>query len=315
MAQINARVADEDKIKAEKVLKALGLSMSGYFASIVEYIADSGAIPFEIKQKPKLVSLDEVYTEAVNKFFDLYQGVLALRNSMQPGIEDQWERCRPLCNDHSLAIGFLSDNERYVFNAPCQVEKVNIGDGQVLDYSLSREKFIAVKSSLSAALRCANFNSRPLTQFDLDEMADSLAEAEKGLQSLLAMVPSERSESSQAAFFVMAARDTVHAARSLTDGPYELWSFTTWLSRLDAGCRDVLACQKRIGVSKWNTQVSKVASQLVTMKGEIDRWNQERLKYATLQNNYGWLSFSSDAIDIADEMVRTLQRSIARDGS
>jgi len=106
MAQINARVADEDKEKAEKVLKAHGSSVSGYFASVIEYIADTGAVPFEIKQKPKLVNFDEVYAEAVEKFSDLYNGLVSMNKVMQPGITDQWERCRPLCNDHSLAMSF-----------------------------------------------------------------------------------------------------------------------------------------------------------------------------------------------------------------
>lgn len=61
------------------------------------------------------------------------------------------------------------------------------------------------------------------------------AEAEKGLHSLRAMVPSEGSGESRVAFFVMAARDAVQAARALTKGAYEVLSFTRWFPRLDAG--------------------------------------------------------------------------------
>jgi addiction module RelB/DinJ family antitoxin len=311
MAQVNARVDDEDKEKAEKVLKAHDLSVSGYFASVIEYIADTGAIPFEIKQKPKLVNLDEVYAEAVNKFSDLYNGLVSLKGSMQPGIEDQMVRCRPVCNDHSLAIDFLRDNERYVYGAPCQVEKVDIGDGQILDCSRSREIFDVAKSRLAEALRCANFNNRPLSQADLDEMAGALSDADAKLKSLHTMVPEKQSVESLVAFFVMSAMDTVHAARALTEGPFDHWAFSRWFSRLDAGCRDAQSCQKRIVASKWNAQIQKVVDQLVKVRGEVDHWNQERLTHAS-QNDLKWLSFRGNTIDVADELVRTLKRSTVR---
>lgn len=311
MAQVNARVDDDDKEKAERTLKAHDLTISGYFASVIEYIADTGAIPFEIKQKPKLVNLDEVYAEAVNKFSDLYNCLVSLKDSMQPGIEDQMVRCRPVCNDHNLAIDFLRDNERYIYGAPCQVEKLEIGDGQILDFARSREIFDVAKSRLEEALRCANFNNRPLNQADLDEMTGALSDADVKLKSLHAMAPEKRSVESLVDFFIMSAMDTVHAARALTEGPYDLWGFSRWFSRLDAGCREAQSCHKRIVASKWSTQIQKVIDQLVKVRGEIDHWNQERLIYAS-RNDLKWHSFSGNAIDVADELVRTLKRSTKR---
>lgn len=314
MAQINARVADEDKEKAEQILKAHGLSVSGYFASVIEYIADTGAVPFEIKQKPKLINFDEVYAEAVEKFSDLYNGLASMRNAVQPGIDDQMERCRPLCHDHSLALSFLRENERYVYGAPCQVEKVEIGDGSLRDFSLSREKFPVVKARLAEAIRCLNFNNRPLEPGDLQQMESALTDAEAELQALRNLVPSERSSESRVAFFVIAAMDAVQAARTLTEGPYDLFMFTHWFSRVDAGCREVHSSCKRVGQSKWDLQIQQVVNQIAKVRTEIDRWNQQRLEYAS-KNNLKWLSFPGDAIDVADEMVRTLQRNAVRGGS
>lgn len=314
MAQINARVADEDKEKAEQVLKIHGLSVSGYFASVIEYIADTGAVPFEIKQKPKLVNFDEVYAEAVEKFSDFYNGLASMKNAMQPGIDDQMERCRPLCHDHTLALSFLRENERYVYGAPCQVERVEIGDGSLRDFSLSREKFNAVKSRLGEALSCINFNNRPLERGDLEQMESSLSDAAMELQALRDLVPGDRSTASRVAFFVVAAMDAVQAARALTEGPYEIFMFTHWFSRVDAGCREVQSCHKRVGASKWDIQIQQVVNQIVKVRKEIDLWNQQRLEYAS-KNNLAWLKFQGDAIDVADELVRALQRNAVRGGS
>lgn len=311
MAQVNARVDDIDKEKAEKILKAHGLSISGYFASVIEYIADAGAVPFEIKQKPKLVNFNDVYAEAVNKLSELHNSLISLKNAMQAGLVDQMVRCRPVCNDHALFIDFLRDNERYVYGAPCQVEKVEIGNGQILDYSRSREIFGGVISLLADALCCANFNSRPLSQDDLDEMAVALSGADEKLKSLQSLVPVEQSIESSIAFFVMAAEDTVHAARGLTEGPFDDWAFSRWFSRFDAGCRDVQACQKRVGASKWNAQIQNVVDQLAKVRREVDHWNQERLTHAS-QNNLEWLKLSGNAIDVADELVRSLKRNAVR---
>ncbi|HDS1738524.1 type II toxin-antitoxin system RelB/DinJ family antitoxin [Pseudomonas putida] len=314
MAQINARVADEDKEKAEQILKAHGLSVSGYFASVIEYIADTGAVPFEIKQKPKLVNFDEVYAEAVEKFSDLYNGLVSLKNLMQPGVSDQLERCRSLCNDHSLAISFLQENERYVYGAPCQMEKVSIGNGSLLDFSLGRERFPAVKTGIAHALSCVNFNTRDLERSDLEEMSGALSEAGKVLQSLRDLSPGERSTESRIAFFVTAALDAIQAARVLTEGPYEPFMFHHWFTRLDAVCRDVVACRKRVGATKWDAQIQMVADCVATVKNEIDVWNGKRLDFAS-QNNSNWLSFHGNAIELADEQVRKLQRAALRGGS
>lgn len=315
MAQINSRVADEDKEKAEKVLKLHGLSMSGYFASIVEYIADSGAIPFEIKPKPKLINLDEVYAEAVNKFIDLHHRLLALKCSLQPGVEDQLEQSQPHRNDFHLITAYLRENERYVYRAPCQIEKITISDGQVLDFSSSREGFNTAQSSLAEALSCVSFNNYPLRQSDLDEMDAPLAAAKKVLDSLRSRCSHDLNEESKAAFFAIAAKDAIQAARALTEGPYDPLSFPPTFNTVDACCRDALACHKRVGPGKWSTQAARIAEHLVKMRNEIDRWNQERLTHATLQNNYEWLNFKSDIIDLTDELVRALLRSTMRNGS
>jgi addiction module RelB/DinJ family antitoxin len=314
MAQINARVADEDKEKAEKVLKAHGSSVSGYFASVIEYIADTGAIPFEIKQKPKLVNFDEVYAEAVEKFADLYNGLVLMSKAMQPGITDQWKRSRALCNDHSLAMSFLQENERYVYGAPCQMEKVTTGDGSQHDFSLGRERFPALKTGLAHALRCINFNSRPLDRSDLDEMSEALSGAEAALQSLRDLSPGERSIESRIAFFITAALDALQAAKVLTDGPNEAFMFHHWFTRLDAVCRDVVACHKRVGSTKWDAQIQLVVEHVATVKNQIDEWNRKRLDFAS-QNSSNWLAFQGNAIDVADEQVRKLQRTALRGGS
>lgn len=311
MAQVNSRVADEDKEKAEQVLKSLGLSISGYFASVIEYIADTGAVPFEIQQKPKLVNFDEVYAEAVEKFSDLYNGLVSLKKTLQPGIEDQMARCESLSHDHSLAVSYLRGNGRYVYGAPCQVEKVEIGDGHIRDYSLSREKFQALQSRLAEALCCLNFNNRALEQTDLEEMGNALSMAGSDLQTLRNFVPADRSTESRIASFVIAAVDALKAARLWTAGPYDPYTFNHWFAQLDAGCREVQACHKRVGPSKWSAQIQEVVDQIAVVRKEVDHWNQRRLEYGS-KNNRDWLNYQGDHIDVADELVRTLQRTTSR---
>lgn len=314
MAQINARVSDEDKVAAERVLKEHGLSMSGYFASLIEYIADTGAIPFEIKSKPKLINLDEVYAEAVEKFSDLYTGLALLRDEMKPGILDQASRCQPLCDDYSFALSFLRDNERYVYGAPCQMEKLTIGDGSQHDFSLGRERFPKVKAGLAHALRCVNFDTDPLGLADLAEMTTALTEVGVALQGLRDLSPLERPLESRIAFFVTAAMDALQAARVLTESPYEPFMFHNWFTRLSAANRDVATCRKRVGTTKWDAQIQAVVDHVLKVKTEIDLWNQKRLDRAS-QLGAQWGSFQADLIDAADEQVRRLQRIAMRGGS
>lgn len=313
MAQINARVADEDKEKADQVLKSHGLSVSGYFASIIEYIADTGAIPFEIRQKPKLVNLDEVYSEVVEKFSDLYNDLVSLKKSMEPGIGDQMTRCEPVSRDYSYAVSFLRENERYVYGAPCQLEKAVIGDGSLRSFSLSRERFALLEGLLAEALRCANFNSRQLESDDLKQMADAISDVKVPLQFLRDLMPAQRSVESRIAFFLIAAKDAVHAARGLTEGPYDQIMFPHWRSRFDAGCRQVQACRKRVGESAWDNEIQELVKQVCQIKKEIDLWNYRRLEYAS-KNDLKWLNFPGDAIAVAEKKIFMLQQGAMRTG-
>jgi len=200
-----------------------------------------------------------------------------------------------------LVAGFLKENQRYVYNAPCQIDTIGGSEGR--EFSLSREKFAVLDTYLSGALACTYDNSRPLAQFDLDEMTDLLSSAEEVIQSLLAMCPAGSSEESRVASFVAAADDMARSARALTDGPYDPHVFPARFSRLDAGSRDVLANRRRIGKSRWDRDIFELSEHLVELRRSVDQWNEERPGHA-IRNNYQWLAFDASQIEVAEEMIR-----------
>lgn len=120
MAQLNTRVKDESKEKAEPVLAAAGYTFSSYFSALTDYIAETGSLPVQIRYKPAVVNPEEIFSEALLHFKTVWGRLKSFTESLQAEQPLPHRMAMTAMQDIEDAYRFYRTNEDLILSAPGQ---------------------------------------------------------------------------------------------------------------------------------------------------------------------------------------------------
>lgn len=273
MAQINVRVADEDKNIAEEVAKAAGYSLTEYLGLVISYLAEHRTMPVVIRYKTEALKPEEVFQQALVKYRDAYIRVSNLCcNELKPGQMTPLEALRGPIDDIDSAQKFYESFERLIAMAPAQLDKSVISDSQYIMFPRCREHFPYIPGFLRTAIRMVNMNNRPIDGADLEQMHAALKYAANHINILQSMLEYETSASSRTVFFLRDTEEALACARKVTEPNEKYMLCLAWKSRMDMNIRQAKEAYERIGVVPYLNELAVVLKKLEIVKDAVHRY-------------------------------------------
>ncbi|MGU7813630.1 hypothetical protein [Burkholderia sp. AW49-1] len=249
MAQINIRVPDEGKAIAENVAAKSGLSLTEYLRAVIDFISEHGALPVVIQTKTEAIDPNEIFQEAVLRFRNAYGGVVNLCDIvLHPGEMTPLDKLRVAIDDVQSAESFYSSQEHAIEQAPCQLERIAISQGEFTMFARCREHFPRVAALLRNAIRMVNMNNRPVSEEDLGEMRQCTEEAARHINILQGMISTTTSAESSVHFFLRDVREALECARAATKPGEAFILCTAWQNRMAMSMRQAERGYRRLGV-------------------------------------------------------------------
>lgn len=259
MAQINIRVADEEKKIFDNVVTTAGFSPTEYLNAIVSYTVEHRALPVVIKFQSTALNPDEIFQYAILLFRDAYISINDLcENVLKPGEMTPPEALRQPIDQITAAERFYDSNENAIAEAPGQKERV----GHVM-FARCREHFPYIPGFLRTAIRMVNMNNRPVNEQDLIEMRSALSSAATNINILQSMVNINVSADSYTVFFLRDAKEVLKCAQSATKVGEAYLVCCGWKHRMNIYIQQAETAFNRLGVVKNLAELEDVRSKLV----------------------------------------------------
>lgn len=303
MAQINVRVADEDKDIAEKVAKDADYSLTEYLGSIISYMAEHRTLPVVIKFKPAALTPDETFQQAITKFRDAYLRINDLCGKvLKPGEMTPLEALRGPIDDVQSAQMFYESYIRLIAMAPGQLEKVAISENEYYMFARCREHFTYIPGFLRTAVRMVNMNNRPVSTEDLEEMKAALKEAASHINILQGMVDCEVTAQSRMEFFLRDAEEALGCAQKATHPQEADIVCFAWNDRMNSSIRQAEMQFERLGVIPHLAQITEIYNKLKLLKDAVRYYlthTSERIK-----------GFDLSLLEELDEALKDILRKI-----
>lgn len=303
MAQLNTRVKDESKEKAEPILLAAGHTFSSYFSALTDYIAETGSLPFQIRYKPALVNPQEVFSEALQKFKTVWGRLKHFTQSVQPGQSLPDKAVAMAMKDIEEAYSFYRNHEDLILSAPGQRTASPAGGYNHFPVSLDGI------NRLSGVLRQAVGNLASLavltpehlqiTQKFIEEAAGYINELQKlgggavSGHTLNQMIIRDSSEA------IVCAKEAL-AQNDKTEG-IPLYTFTMWFERFRKHLDSIRAMQLRVGVSDSTAALTELCEQLTAIDVYLER--DEALRHGKISG----YTPNDELIVLAGELLETFR--------
>ncbi|WP_257248855.1 hypothetical protein [Burkholderia cepacia] len=273
MAQINIRVPDEGKAIAENVVAKAGLSLTEYLRTVIDFISEHGTLPVVIQTKTEAIDPNEVFQEAVLRFRNAYGGVVDLFDKvLHPGEMTPLDKLRVAIDDVQSAESFYSLQEHAIEQAPFQLERIAISEGEFTMFARCREHFPRVAALLRNAIRMVNMNNRPVSEEDLGQMRQHAEEAARHINILQGMISTTTSAESSVNFFLRDVREALECARAATKPSEALVLRTAWQNRMSRSIRQAERGYRRLGVVPCLKELDAVMKALRAARQAIDTY-------------------------------------------
>jgi len=273
MAQLNTRVKDESKEKAESVLLAAGYTFSSYFSALTDYIAETGSLPFHIRYKPAVVNPQEVFSEALQKFKTVWGRLEHFTQSMLPGDPLPGKVIAAAMQDIEEAYNFYRNHEALILTAPGQRTVSPTGDFHTIPASLDGI------NRLYDMLRLAVSNLASLavlTEEHLTITQGFIADAAGYINELQALGGGAVSADTLNQMIVRDATEAIACAekalaRNEQGAGIPLYTFTMWHERFAKSLESTRTLQRRVGASASTAALTELCEQLTAIEAYLKR--------------------------------------------
>lgn len=303
MAQLNTRVKDESKEKAEQVLAAAGYTFSSYFSTLTDYIAETGSLPFQIRYKPAAVNPQEVFSEALQKFKAVWGRLNHFILSAQSDSSLPEMGIVKAMQDIEEAYTFYRNNEDLILSAPGQRTGSPAGGYHAFPASLDGI------NGLTGVLRLAIGNLGSLavltpehlefTRKCIDEAAGYINELQKlgggavSGHTLNQMIIRDSREA------IVCAKEAL--AKNEKGEGIPLYTFTMWFERFRKHLDSIRAMQLRVGVSDSTAALTELCEHLTSIDVYLAR--DEALRHGKIS---GYIP-NDELIVLAAELLETFR--------
>lgn len=303
MAQLNTRVKDESKEKAEPVLLAAGYTFSSYFSALTDYIAETGSLPFHIRYKPAAVNPQEVFSEALQKFKTVWGRLKGFTQSVEPGTSLPDKLTAMAMKDIEEAYSFYRNHEDLILTAPGQ--RTGSPAGGYNNFPASLDGI----NRLSGVLRLAVENLASLaaltpehlkiTRDLIDEAAGYINELQKlgggavSGHTLNRMIIRDSHEA------IACAKEAL--ARNEKGEGVPFYTFTMWFERFGKHLENIRSMQLRVGASESTAALTNLCEQLTAVEQYLKQ--SEALRHGKIN---GYIP-DDDIVIRAEEFLQTFQ--------
>ncbi|EMW0831576.1 MULTISPECIES: type II toxin-antitoxin system RelB/DinJ family antitoxin [Enterobacteriaceae] len=304
MAQLNTRVKDESKEKAEPILLAAGYTFSSYFSALTDYIAETGSLPFQIRYKPAVVHPEEVFTEALQRFKMVWVRLKHFTESTSPGTGLPDKVVMTAMADIEEAYRFYRANEDLILSGPGQ--RVGTSAEGYQQFPASLEGINQLYSVLRQAV--TNLSSLAvITPEHLDITRQFIAKAADHINALQVFTGNRISSN---ALNQMIIRDTTEAiecarqalAANASGEGIPMYTFIMWHERFIKLLDSIRAMQRRAGATDVTPALTDLGEQLSRLESCMeDHWllRQGKLNGGTLAIDAGEIAITAttDCLD------------------
>ncbi|MEL5407764.1 type II toxin-antitoxin system RelB/DinJ family antitoxin [Serratia nevei] len=303
MAQLNTRVKDESKEKAEQVLAAAGYTFSSYFSTLTDYIAETGSLPFQIRYKPAAVNPQEVFSEALQKFKAVWGRLNHFILSARSDSSLPEMAIVKAMQDIEEAYTFYRNNEDLILSAPGQRTGSPAGGYHAFPASLDGI------NGLTGVLRLAIGNLGSLavltpehlefTRKCIDEAAGYINELQKlgggavSGHTLNQMIIRDSCEA------IVCAKEAL--AKNEKGEGIPLYTFTMWFERFGKHLENIRTMQRRVGASDSTAALTDLCEQLTAVEGYLKQ--SEALRHG---KSSGYIP-NDEIVVKAEELLETFR--------
>jgi antitoxin component of RelBE/YafQ-DinJ toxin-antitoxin module len=299
MAQLNTRVKDESKEKAEAVLLAAGYTFSSYFSALTDYIAETGSLPFHIRYKPAAVNPQEVFSEALQKFKTVWGRLKGFTQSVQPGHTLPDKAITMAMKDIEEAYSFYRNHEDLILSAPGQ--RTGSPAGGYNNFPASLEGI----NRLSEVLRLAVGNLASLAELTPEHLKITLGFIDEAaayineLQKLGGGAVSGHTLNQMIIRDCCGAIECAKEALAYNDKGESIpfYTFTMWFERFGKYIENIRAMQLRVGASDSTAALNELCEQLTAV--ELYLKQSEALRHGKIS---GYIS-NDDIVVRAEELL------------
>ncbi|WP_210487780.1 type II toxin-antitoxin system RelB/DinJ family antitoxin [Pantoea ananatis] len=285
MAQLNTRVKDESKEKAEPILQAAGYTFSSYFSALTDYIAETGSLPFQIRYKPSMVNPQEVFSEALQKFKTVWGRLKSFTESLKPGQPLPDKAIAMAIKDIEDAYGFYRSHKELILSAPGQRTGSTAGGFNNLPASLDGVNRLSEVLRLAvnnlASLAALTPEHLDLTRNLIDEAAGYINQLQKlgggtvSGNTLNRMIIRDSGEA------IVCAKEAL-ALNERKEG-VPLYTFSMWFERFRKHLESIRAMQLRVGASDSTAALTDLCDHLNAIDLYLER--DEALRHGKI-NGY-----------------------------
>lgn len=303
MAQLNTRVKDESKEKAEPILLAAGYTFSSYFSALTDYIAETGSLPFQIRYRPAVVNPQEVFSEALQKFKTVWGRLKSFTQSLQPGQPLPDKAIAMAMKDIEDAYGFYRNHEELILSAPGQRTGSPAGGFNNFPASLDGvnrlSEVLRLAVSNLASLAVLTPEHLDLTRNLIDEAAGYINQLQKlgggtvSGNTLNRMIIRDSIEA------IVCAKEAL--ARNESKESIPIYTFSMWFERFRKHLESIRAMQLRVGASDSTAALTDLCEHLTAIDLYLER--DEALRHGKIN---GFIP-NDELIVQAEELLKTFR--------
>jgi len=305
VAQLNTRVKDESKEKAEPILLAAGYTFSSYFSALIDYIAETGSLPFHIRYKPAVVNPQEVFSEALQKFKTVWGRLKHFTESVKPGQSLPDKTIGMAMKDIDEAYAFYRNHEELILSAPGQRTGSPAGGFNYFPVSLDGVNRLSEVLRLAvgnlASLAVLTPEHLQITRNFIDEAAGYINELQKlgggtvSGNTLNQMIIRDSGEA------ILCAKEALTYDEKGESVP--LYTFSMWLERFRKHFESIRAMQLRVGASDSTAALTDLCEHLSAINLYLER--NESLRLGRSKNG-GYIP-NDELIVQAEELLETFR--------
>ncbi|EKP0300223.1 type II toxin-antitoxin system RelB/DinJ family antitoxin [Aeromonas veronii] len=271
MAQINTRVKDESKEKAELVLAAAGHTFSSYFSALTDYIAETNSLPFQIRYKPAVVSPVEVFTEVLQRYKTVWGRLNHFSESLVPEQQPLDKIAMKIQSDIDEAYRFYRANEDLILLAPGQLTDSAVGENKGFPASLD------AINQLNSSLRLAVGNLASLavmTPEHIEFTRKQVEESAKHINELQRFTGNSISGLALNQMIIRDANEAIHCAKKALEynengEGIPFYTFTMWHERFTQLLFSVRSMQNRAGATEATHALAELCDQLAALEAYL----------------------------------------------
>lgn len=271
MAQLNTRVKDESKEKAESVLLAAGYTFSSYFSALTDYIAETGSLPFHIRYEPTMVNPQEVFSEALQKFKTVWGRLKHFTQSVNPGESLPDKAIAKAIQDIEEAYNFYRNHEALILTAPGQRTASPAVNFHTIPASLDgiNRLYDMLRLALSNLASLAVF-----TEEHLEITRGFINDAAGYINELQALGGGAVSADTLNQMIVRDAGEAIECAnqalaRNKEQQSIPLYNFTMWHERFAKSLDSIRTLQRRVGASESTAALTELCEQLTAIEAYL----------------------------------------------